>query len=102
MKDIGSRLPLRGWLLPALLALVALLLLSAAALAPNGYEMPWWTVDGGGGHSAGPGYALDGTLGQPDAGSSLSGGGYRLAGGFWSGAAGGASLKMLYLPLAVK
>jgi uncharacterized membrane protein len=97
MKDVFSCLAQRRWLLPALVALVALLLLSAAALAANGYQISWWTVDGGGGRSAGAGYALNGSLGQPDAGPTLSGGNYRLAGGFWSG--GGVSLNEIYLPL---
>ena len=52
-----------------------------------GYDLAWWTVDGGGAaFSTNGGYTLGGTLGQPDAGV-MSGGGYTLAGGFWGGAA---------------
>jgi hypothetical protein len=40
------------------------------------------TVDAGGGVSAGAGYRLHGTIGQPDAQAS-AGGVYRLMGGFW-------------------
>lgn len=47
------------------------------------FELTWSTVDGGGGFSAGGGYELNGTIGQPDASGSLSGGGYALSGGFW-------------------
>jgi hypothetical protein len=64
-----------------------------------GYELSWWTVDGGG-HtqlSAG-GYALGGTVGQPDAGV-LAGPGYTLVGGFWGGAA---PEYLVYLPAVVR
>ena len=80
--------------------LLALLVLgTGVAVAAGGYDLSWWTVDGGGGDSRGGAYALSGTLGQPDAGT-LTGGRYRLGGGFWGG---GASLSPLepcaYLPL---
>jgi hypothetical protein len=56
---------------------------SASALA--GYNLDWWTVDGGGAASStGGSYSLGGTIGQPDAGAS-SGGTYALTGGFWGG-----------------
>jgi len=61
-------------------------LLLAALLALSGstasYTVPWWTVDSGGGLAAGGGYALGGSIGQPDAGL-LHGGEYTLSGGFW-------------------
>jgi hypothetical protein len=54
-----------------------------------GYDLSWWTVDGGGStFSTGGGYALGGTIGQADAGE-LSASGYRLVGGFWGGVATG-------------
>jgi hypothetical protein len=84
-----------------LLALVALLLLSSVARAQSGggYDLSWNTVDGGGATwSEGGGYALGGTVGQPDAGV-LSGGGYTLAGGFWGGAA---ARYGVYLPLVLR
>ena len=82
-----------------LLALIALLLASVArAQSGGGYDLTWNTVDGGGATwSAGGGYALGGTVGQPDAGV-LSGGGYTLAGGFW----GGAARYGIYLPLVLR
>jgi len=50
-----------------------------------GYDLSWWTVDGGGRtFSTGGGYTLGGTVGQPDAGA-LTGGGYTIGGGFWVG-----------------
>ncbi len=47
------------------------------------FALDWFTLDGGGGSSAGGAYTLQGTIGQPDAGA-LSGGSYALQGGFWS------------------
>jgi uncharacterized repeat protein (TIGR01451 family) len=77
--------------LPALAVLVlAALALGGANAAAQPYEISWWTVDGGGGTSAGGSYALSGTAGQPDAGGPFGGAPYGLHGGFWSLAAGGA------------
>ena len=44
----------------------------------------WHTIDGGGGTSTGGVYSGTGTIGQPDAGPTMSGGNYSLDGGFWS------------------
>ena len=66
----------------------------------GGFDLTWWTVDGGGGTISGSGYTLEGTAGQPDAGQTLSGGGYTLGGGFWS--AGGALQFNVYLPVIVR
>ena len=33
----------------------------------GGYDLSWWTVDGGGGEISGGGYTLYGVAGQPDA-----------------------------------
>ena len=68
------------------------------AILPTGYEITWYTIDGGGATvSTGGGYSLGGTIGQPDAGA-LTGGAYALNGGFWAGAA---SNHSVYLPLTV-
>ena len=88
-----------------IIGLLALaLLLVGTALASGGYDLAWWTVDGGGAtFSAGGGYTLGGTAGQPDAGQ-LGGAGYTLGGGFWGGGAavGGApSGYTVRLPLVV-
>ncbi len=48
------------------------------------YSIDWFTVEGGGGTSSADVYTLSGTIGQPDAGVSLSGGDYSVVGGFWS------------------
>lgn len=84
---------------------LVLALFSLAGLARgqiDEYTLNWWTVDGGGGSSNGNGYTLNGTLGQPDADTVATGGGYTLAGGFWHG--GGAALAQMkvYLPLTTK
>jgi len=85
------------------LPVAILLLLATLVLAQSGggYELYWSTVDGGGGtFSTGSGYALGGTIGQPDSGV-LAGGGYTLAGGFWGGGA-PAMVHGIYLPLTLK
>ena len=73
-----------------LILLGPVLLLAGAvglAYAGSGYQVSWWTVDGGGGRlSSDGGYALLGNVGQPDAGQPLSSASYSLVGGFWSGA----------------
>jgi hypothetical protein len=71
----------------------------ALAQTDDGYDLSWWTVNGGGGTSSGGGYVLSGDIGQPDAGV-LTGGGYALAGGFWRGAA--AVERHIYLPLVLR
>ena len=48
------------------------------------YSIDWFTIDGGGGTSAGGVYQVSGTIGQPDAGPTMSGGNYSVDGGFWS------------------
>ncbi len=89
---------------PALFIILALsLALTGIALAQGGpepqagpFDLSWWTVDAGGGGSSGGPYALTGVIGQPDA-EALSGGRYRLAGGWLAG--GAAVLRpVAYLP----
>ena len=88
------------------LTLAALLIITAIVFAQSGdYTLSWWTVDNGGGTSSGGTYAVNGTLGQPDAGSLLNGGQYGIQGGFW--AATGIAVSPpsagydIYLPLIV-
>ncbi|MCH7791777.1 MAG: hypothetical protein IID31_05810 [Planctomycetes bacterium] len=49
------------------------------------FDISWYTIDCGGGPSAGGSFQLSGTIGQHDAGV-MSGGPFTLTGGFWSGA----------------
>jgi hypothetical protein len=58
-------------------------------------------VDGGGAYSAGGGYELNGTAGQPDAGV-LVGGDYTLGDGFWRGGSVVLPPSCVYLPLVVR
>jgi hypothetical protein len=48
------------------------------------FSIDWFNVAGGGGTSTGGTYEVSGTIGQPDAGTPLSGGNYSVTGGFWS------------------
>jgi hypothetical protein len=73
---------------------------AASAAMDGGYDLSWWSVDGGG-HifSADGEYGLSGTIGQPDAGLGRTTGGYRLRGGLWSF---GPSRYDVYLALGLK
>ena len=63
---------------------LALWLCAAASASAQNFAVDWFTTDGGGGTSGGGGYSLSCTIGQPDAGPTMSGGSYSLIGGFWS------------------
>jgi hypothetical protein len=82
------------------LVTIALLLIVSTALARSGYDLSWWTVDGGGGTASGGSYTLAGAIGQPDAGI-LTGGDYTLGGGFWGGGVAAAGYKV-YLPMILR
>jgi hypothetical protein len=68
------------------LGFVMALIILPALVADAPAQVEWRTVDCGGGVSAGGGYQISGTAGQPDAGVPI-GGGYRVNGGFWLPAA---------------
>jgi hypothetical protein len=85
-----------------LTALLAIILLTGFTLATNGYDLSWWTADGGGGtFSTGGDYTFGGTIGQPDAGL-LTGGEYTLGGGFWGGGEVHRPIYMVYLPTTMR
>jgi len=48
------------------------------------YNIDWYKIAGGGGTSTGGVYNLTGTIGQPEAGTTMSDGYYTLTGGFWA------------------
>jgi hypothetical protein len=84
------------------LILVFIMVFRSTVLAEStGYEIPWWTVDGGGGFSSDSSgaYTLNGTAGQPDAVQRLSGGGYSLSGGFWASPS---AQWQVYLPVILR
>lgn len=59
------------------------LMMPLLASAQN-YSIDWYKVAGGGGTSSNGQYSVSGTIGQHDAGGSMTGGNYSLTGGFWS------------------
>ena len=67
------------------IALVAVLAVTFSAIAQSDtFDVPWFSVDGGGGTSTGGEFTLSGSIGQPDAGT-LSGGEFTVRGGFQAG-----------------
>jgi hypothetical protein len=79
----------------------AFLIFTLVSGAPDEVAISWWTVDGGGGMSQGGDYTLQGTIGQPDAGSA-QGGDYSLAGGFWAGMIDRVWQFIIHLPLVMR
>lgn len=75
-------------MMKSLCVLAALMVLAPPGSPEGGTNgtpaITWWTVDGGGGTASAGAFELRGTIGQPDAGVA-SGGGFTLAGGFWTG-----------------
>ncbi len=63
--------------------LLITLLLPALGFGP-GYTLKWAKVTSGGSTTTGGRYRLLATIGQPDAGGSLTGGRYTFTGGFWA------------------
>jgi hypothetical protein len=96
MNAIPNRMGARRVLL-AIPLVLALLLLTGAVLADGGYDLSWWTTDGGAMWSEGGGFTLGGTIGQPDAGV-LTGGSYSLSGGFW----GPGGVYLSFLPVIMR
>ena len=75
----------RKYLILALCALLLLAFVSVRFL--NGYDLPWWTPEGGGGggcYQSASGYGLCGAIGQADAGGG-TGSIYQVHSGFWVG-----------------
>ena len=79
--DAAARRPYRRL---APLAFCFIILLSALNLPAQPYSIHWFTIDGGGGTSTGGAYQVSGTIGQPDAGPTMSGGSFSVEGGFWA------------------
>ena len=60
-------------------------LLGANSVEAQSFSIDWFTIDGGGGVSSAGGFELVGTIGQPDTGPTMTGGGFAISGGFWAG-----------------
>ena len=87
-----------GLILLSAFAFLALNVRVGYAAPRNGYEIAWYTIDGGGAQDLSGGtYSLSGTVGQFDAGSQ-GGGTYTLNGGYWVELFG----YRLYLPLILR
>ena len=97
------------YLMKTFLPLLIVLLTASAVLAQEPtYTLRRWTINSGGMWS-GDGYAMNGIVGQPEAGESRSSGGYTLSGGFvpqavppLSGGSPGDSENTIYLPLILR
>ncbi len=65
--------------------LIVLIILNATAYAQTGgnFKITKSTIDGGG-TSNGGSFIVSGTVGQADATNELSGGNFKLTGGFWA------------------
>jgi hypothetical protein len=87
--------------LGVLLLLVSVVGAHAQTGSSAGYDLTWWTVDGGGGTCTTGSYSLTGTIGQSDTGA-MNGGDYTLAGGFWGGDTAPSAKYKLYLPLVLR
>ena len=65
--------------------LVVFVAFSLATAAQAQFSINWFTIDGGGGTSAGGPFSVSGAIGQPDASPTpLAGNGFNVTGGFWS------------------
>jgi hypothetical protein len=72
---------MRRW---GLFVLALLFAAASHAQSGGGYDLTWWTIDGGGiTFAAGGTFNLGGTVGQSDASNPLTGGAFSLTGGFW-------------------
>jgi hypothetical protein len=74
--------------LSMMLGVLAMMMFStdpAAAQSGGPFEIVSYTIDGGGVTSTTGGvFELGGTIGQPDASDTMSGGDFELTGGFWA------------------
>ncbi len=76
---IGPARKCRTWFT---FAVVLLALMPFAQAQP--YSVDWYKIAAGGSTSTGATYQVTSTIGQPEAGSAMSGGQFSVTGGFWS------------------
>lgn len=72
--------------LPVVLLSLLVAATCARSAAGQSLNVEWRTIDAGGGASGSGVTAVQGTVGQPDAGATLAASVYTLTGGFWRGA----------------
>ena len=94
------------WLVFAFVILVGGVTLAASGslnAIGTGFDLSWWTVDGGGDTATSGGqFTLGGTIGQHDASSVLAAGDFTLRGGFWGREILPEPGYPVYLPLVLK
>jgi hypothetical protein len=59
--------------------------LCATIVSGQQFDLSWYTIESGGGRATGGKFELEGTIGQHDAGTTMTGGSFALSGGFWVG-----------------
>ena len=78
----------RPWSRSMMLLLAAAIVATAlTASHAQQFDLSWYSIDGGGviGSTDGQ-FTMSSTIGQPDAGAVMTGGGFEMIGGFWAGA----------------
>ena len=91
-----------------ILTLALLLLVTALVLAQSGdgFSLSQWAINNGGGTSNGGSFAVNATIGQPDAGEMMSGGEFGLVGGILPSEPPGGNPpsegQEIYLPVIIK
>lgn len=87
----------------ALVILLMLLLGAFAAAGGEAIDIPWWSVDGGAGSSAGGDFEIAGAIGQPDAGQELQSSEFTIVGGIGGGLVDRVPVaEVVYLPLLIR
>jgi hypothetical protein len=90
---------MKKWIGAAVLLLLLLVVFSVVLAQTGQFDLPWHSIDSGGGTSSGGDFTLRADIGQPDAGS-LSGGDFAMSGGFLvAPISPGAGSMDVYLPL---
>jgi len=88
MKTRRWKIENSGWqarsVLPVLALFLSTLIFQPSTAHAQQYAINWSKIAGGSGTSTGGSFRVSGTIGQPDAGLTMTNGPYSLTGGFWS------------------
>ncbi|MCA9873894.1 MAG: hypothetical protein KC441_09570 [Anaerolineales bacterium] len=89
----------RNWMIVLTAVCLVCLVMGGLVLAQSGgsFALRQYTIDGGGGSSAGSAFVVRGTAGQADAGTA-SGGTFQINGGFWHSR----GPETIYLPFVLR